>query len=1373
MEVPKAFIKKIALEIPPSYQLDNTPFDEHKTAKEAPPFLGRKEHRAKFLAFLNNDSKKGVFLVTGHRGMGKTSFVHQVIHDYKKGKNVCDIHITLAQNNPREMDILRLMVASAKDRYSTYLRKYRRKNIDQVQETIKKSKYGLFGCIVLFVLPWLLIWRHDFIYWFINHNLLNGLINHPTLRKIVVIILAVSLLSGIVGSSFWIFKILYYKYKETKLKGKDSAQNRINLLSERCNAAVSEEIGHDDTISFQDISTSLLGGSEKKTKQFPIADIKQIEYELQQFLEKCKDELEFIFIFDELDKVDPAISTSYYYSDLESFERSKFDDAYLRDLRDRKQAIINTISGLKNFLTTAQARFIFIAGREMFDASMADIADRQSSISSIFTYIFNIESFLKEKIEKKNSKKDEGKTDDFWDGNNASLTIFIEEYLRLLLFPEKEGVSLFKAAKEQYDDKDFGKIYFILQNFVVYLAYRSNGSPKKLIKAVQEFIKVVDSAAAFSPDKTIIARPNAASGNGSNKYLYFNYYNQYRIGFITYLYRPFLIQFGRSSKLYSDNIIVSTPYLFDHLLKFHPFAFSLTNLELIPEVLSTNRTPSLRKHITQIIDYLGTNHIRKTDIGLFDYKFYSRTLNEITFLSKVFEQESAAFNFTLDESYLVKLHIRSKIKELRSIYAKFLTSTDSANPQIFSIAHLNGILGDLHFFDQEYDDAIAAYSDAIRPINQIKVQTMNMRDFMTLIRNKLKLGLCFEKINAYEEALAFYSDICQDAKRFMVYRIREAKEINPVKELPADAKKRNEIYHTSSLSDLLQTIIQGFIAKITIQEKMSVEGINAYKLSMTLGDFLLLAQSIPKNAFKNYLIQANLFLLTGKVLYFKNSMSGFEKEDVYSNTLPEPYSATLRKLIDNFNQEFAGENDRSNRRKPTMALYMYIIGLSMLLEPINNKPNLVDEMVQQKNMIPVVLCQLEAMINHNHQRASGMDYRYMATFLSCIGDCLLGIYYNSNRKYNDYAISSLFRIEDPAPEEGLHFFLKAVTSEDKDNFPICDIIKCYYLSGQLFLKYGRTVSCSFQYRKILYLLRMIVTKDNDKDRRKPTLVFLDKNIVIPILKITSQNAGFTDRHMINKAVDHLGVDRSYALNNLSNHAESREAVLLYNYIKIKSGEMPPEEEMTILINSQNSFATQFARLLELDLFSKYRFVQIEKEIFKKEKTIWNKSECSHARDYLFGRLNILRTLKIYGTDYMLGLSYFAYTHYHVADFLNKTKKHMYLDAPKEEGSFHEKLKKEMEQVLGKGSYSAFDISYHYLMAKQLYSKAIQLHTAGVEYKNAISQLIYLEDDFNDNAYHFGAALDRYMMSYDVFIGRIEECDKNINDKNTITPEDKG
>jgi hypothetical protein len=1028
----------------------------------------------------------------------------------------------------------------------------------------------------------------------------------------------------------------------------------------------------------------------------------------------------------------------------------------------------------------------------MFDASLADIADRQSSISSIFTYTFNIESFLKEKNIK-------------GEGNNASLSMTIEEYLKGVFFKEvtpsknifariknilklskdrnepygrmdhtksffdqiKNSLKLNKDGNEPHESMDHAKVIFTLQKFIDYLTYRTNGSPKKLIKIVHEFITV--GKGGFNGTKTtvidFIGHKNKSRKKKANQemYLYFNYNNQYRIGFISYLYRPFLIQYGRSFKSFSDNIIVSTPYLFDHLLKFHPFGFSLSNLELIPEVLSTSKTPFLQEHITNIIDYLGENHIRKTEIGLFDYKFYSRTLNEISFISKLFEEESAAFNFTLDESYLVKIYLRGKIKELRSIYSKFIVDPKEAGAQqIFSISHLNGKLGDLHFFDQEYDDAIVSYSDAIRPINNLKIQNVGMRDFITLIRNKLKLGLCFEKINSYDEALSFYSDCCQDAKRFIMQRLKQGKEVHL-----HGGFKETDFYHSSSLNDLLQIVIQGFLATIIVEEKMGVEGITTKKLGISLGNFLKIAENVDMrtNCGKNNLIIANAYLVTGKLFYFKNTAANINHAESKHNELRKDFINFPPKIeqklvqLSNTYDELLTPFDKSKnqlKRKPTTALYMYIMGICEVLESKQVKHTLFDKIVDCHNVSYALLIEVKDYLNSEDERLLGYHYRYIATFLSSIGDALWAMCEVEN--YKKVTIAELFdyrAIQDSkADDKDFDYYIRKPLTK---TLGLPDVLRCYYLAGQFFKKYGRSVSCSYQYRKILYVLKTVIHAYPFQSFRQEFLDMICSKIVQPVLEITSQNGGHADRHMIKKGKKMLNdTNIPFIMNNISNHPDTKEAILLFKYISIKVKGNLSEIEMGSLVSNHNSIGTQFSRLAELDLFAKYTITKIEAKKYgqdEKGKYIVSDQEefSTNAIDYLYSMLSMLRIQKIYGNDFVIGHSSFAYTHLRLARFLKRY--------PIDDSSM--KIKEKLDVVMDKGSYTSVDATYHYQLARDLYTKAIQLHTAGNEYKKTIGEMVYLEDDFNDNAYHFGAALNRYLMINGDFKDYIKECDLEI------------
>lgn len=1430
MPIPQSFIKNIALEINSEYEFKNIPIsiikDINDKRKVYNNFIGRKLHIEKFLSFLSGNSKndsgrnqkKGVFLVTGYRGMGKTSFVNHVINKYRVSLNshadkVIPITITLAQNEPKEIDILRLMTTSVFNRYVEYTESNPRKGYSE-KKSKKIQRAWRFGAIVsaiLFALAVSVFLKSESIPGFIAVS--NGGLNilpakaFDTIKIVTLVMLFLSL--GFFFLSFSIYHVLRIR-EQNKKEEHDNAYNCIKWLVERCHSVIFEENQNFSDMGVQNLNTSFLSTHEKRNKEYPIASSKEIENELSRFLDiAAKDhELEFIFIFDELDKVDPALSKSYLYDDADIGDSQKSDGFWQRDLRNRKQAIINIIAGQKNFLTTANARFIFIAGHEMFDASLADIADRQSSISSIFTYIFNIESLLREFIIQVGSNESNNPG---YNTNYSSLSFAIEEYLKKALFSDdwqSNSESLYRLVLKRYKENsnntdplkpnELAKIYITLQNFVIYLTYRSNGSPKKLIREIQEFIRsLTEREIHHFKAKGIVGKwqTEGSPNDKPSNFLVFNYYEQYRLEFINYIYRPFLINNGRNFKHYSDNIIVSTPYLFDHLMKFHPFAFSHTNLELIPEVLSTSKTPSLKEHIKQIIDYLSNNHIRETEIGLFDYKFYSRTLNELSFISKKFEKESAAFNFTLDESYLVKLDIRSKIKEARAIYSDLPGSRGEESKLIFSIAHLNGMLGDLHFFDQEFNDSIVAYSDAISPITGLELEKMSIRDFITLIRNKLKIGLCYEKINSFEDSLAFYSDCCEDSKKFILNRLNVSRPVWKLKsntELIPQSEKA-EFFDNSSISDLLEIVNQAFIAKIIIQEKLGIEGISTPKISIALGGFLNIAEFVAVQCGKNYVVCANAYLLTGKALYFKNSPAATHAGDKYYKNYPVNAGDNLQALRTRFTILLGSDSER-HPRKPLLSLCFYILGLQEILSSrdINYNgmkfPDILKVALTRKDstIISNFLGPLKHLLSVNDESFTGIHYRYIAIFLSNIGDCLLSslsITDNKESNYRHINLDTIFDtqqverlVEKPVDKrltEDIKFshFLKGT---DDEIITIADVLHYFYLSGEFFKKYGRLASCSFQLRKILHLLSLVSRCDAaNKKFKEGFFILLQKTIVEPVIDIGNANIGNSNIHIENKARSVLaGIcepEANYIKNNVFRHPEIIEAKLMYNMVRLKLGmEITPSIDK--IITSENTITTQFARILELHFHTTclYRTVlepQLIPLLKKNEHpqvadtslipVHENEELIGKISDYLFNMFSMLRVLKIYGSDYLMGFSFIAFKHFRIGCLLKQinesTGKEMIM----------EKVRKDLEFNFGEKMFGSFDHQYHLQIAKSYFHKTIQLHTTGNEYKKAVNEMVYLEDDFNDNAYHFGAAYDRYLMVNGVFESRIRECERLI------------
>ncbi|MCB9295678.1 MAG: hypothetical protein H6559_21515 [Lewinellaceae bacterium] len=106
----------------------------------------------------------------------------------------------------------------------------------------------------------------------------------------------------------------------------------------------------------------------------------------------------------------------------------------------------------------------------------------------------------------------------------------------------------------------------------------------------------------------------------------------------------------------------------DHILKFHPFGFSWRNLELIPEIILINKEPNLRSFIGDLITFLSNTFLRVTITGVNQFKFYNKVANELKYISKISDISSAAFNFTLDESLLIKRHYKKKLEEIKTHY---------------------------------------------------------------------------------------------------------------------------------------------------------------------------------------------------------------------------------------------------------------------------------------------------------------------------------------------------------------------------------------------------------------------------------------------------------------------------------------------------------------------------------------------------------------------------------------------------------------------------------------------------------------------------------------------------------------------------------
>lgn len=646
----------------------------------------------------------------------------------------------------------------------------------------------------------------------------------------------------------------------------------------------------------------------KKEKAYPRSDVHDIEKQLIEILKEISTihyfvHPQFIVVFDELDKIEPDES--------DSLENLKTNSFLPQNTRNRQQAIFSLLSGLKYFLTTAQAKFVFVAGKEIYEASLADVADRSYYVGSIFHDVINVPSFMS----------------DFSDNKISDICSMTEQYVCRHLFPTDYIVEEYTLAKydEYLKDKDDiartyivnekqeeykaeqeiirRKIITLLDNFILYLTHVGKGAPKKMISLFEQFVErymPYNFIQKIEEDEHIIKKTRS----NTIYYLVFDFYAQYRINFISYLVYPIILRFNTTNQQkHGDKMLVSSLFLLDHLYKFHRHAFSWRALESSPELIDISKTPELRIRIKDQLHYLSQNHIKQVDNGLYHFRFYKKIAHEIAFLTRVSEEASAIYNFTLDESYNVKQYYHKLLKDMQNLYKE-----EMINPQhtITSFSSLHFTLGELYLYDEEVEEAIMEFNSAISVLSANKPMQMTPEQIIILIKAMLCLGIAYEKKNINDQAFLVYSEIVKlliSSRDINIQKFGLQTEqidgqmrvlFNPDKENPSDEpgiffkdietwehltclldgvnhlhpEIQNTLNHITSYEGL-RIFYLPLLAKLQILEKSQVGGIRLMDVKRLIKEFVFLTNMVNKD---NYSIMfADFYTRLGDILYYKNS----------------------------------------------------------------------------------------------------------------------------------------------------------------------------------------------------------------------------------------------------------------------------------------------------------------------------------------------------------------------------------------------------------------------------------------------------------------------------------------------------------------------
>jgi hypothetical protein len=542
-------------------------------------------------------------------------------------------------------------------------------------------------------------------------------------------------------------------------------------------------------------SQSFIWTKTKRSRS--VADAREIEKRLQYIFEDIKripiimGRPNFVIVFDELDKVEPGEAGAA--GDGPETKAALFS---IGATRERQSEILKIMSNMKDFLSNSDAKYIFIAGREMYDIYLADVSDRNNYTGSIFSAVIEVPSFLTDYAEK---------------ANKADMTSLTEEFVCRRLIPVGYSVARniydLKAYRKYLEKKIYTlkddeakrkihKIIAILQHFIIYLAHVSKGAPKKMLQLFETFIKVHD-IDADKKIKGVGKSLNVQYYRRSKFFLTFDFYEQYTMSLLAYLITPIFYRLVEGNiSAHNDKLLISSLRFVDFVFKFHNYSFMWKHLDISPEMLEVNRAPELRPITVDLFDYMVQKHMTKSSFSLFDYKFNNLIAGEIFAATKINEVLSALFSFSLDETLPLKKYYKDLLAKTQKEYQndKRFSSTDF----IDAISSLQIVLGDLHYFDDELEEAGIYYRDAIEALRKLGSkddddknkeygfpengdnrtrrdgnETMKLEQLYLFVRNMLKVGMIYETRKQHEQAYLIYGEVCTRVIRQRDIAIRE------------------------------------------------------------------------------------------------------------------------------------------------------------------------------------------------------------------------------------------------------------------------------------------------------------------------------------------------------------------------------------------------------------------------------------------------------------------------------------------------------------------------------------------------------------------------------------------------------------------------
>jgi len=476
-----------------NFKYSNSTSTESNETESTTGFLGRTKELARLEDHLisghMNNSFRGSILVAGYRGAGKTRFVNEALKRYKSNpkyekeceENYVEVKINLgSEKNINSKTVLFNMVSLL---MSSLEKRMEKMNCPRYLIPVIGSGFFQFLLFALFLT--------SIFYYF--HNILIS--PFRPVDGVFYIYCSLGFLS-IINFILLLKKYKFYSKYSHSINELHDLQKNMYATSEKN----------------LKLSWGSWGGIGSRMTTKPL-DNNQIESRIQQIIQVAVEDYQFkiVFIFDELDKLS-VVAT----------DKSDASPDAVRESQLRKQQVDSVLGDLKNLITSSNAIYIFIAGRDMYDAYLSERGSSNSLYESLFNDHIYISSFLTERsngqvylldsmIEAlvisyliptiyakdvlKNRKTEEDVFTDKLDFSNLRLSDYvnykkkveeerIEKEVRGTVLTEEEKT----ARRREIEDPLIENIY-ILKTFIHFLTLHSWGNCKRLFTLFESFVR--------------------------------------------------------------------------------------------------------------------------------------------------------------------------------------------------------------------------------------------------------------------------------------------------------------------------------------------------------------------------------------------------------------------------------------------------------------------------------------------------------------------------------------------------------------------------------------------------------------------------------------------------------------------------------------------------------------------------------------------------------------------------------------------------------------------------------------------------------------------------------------------------------------------